>query len=246
MKKITFLVLFMFVSVIVFSQTQEETLKAQEWYVYKVDLNSNEYYPLDNQENGNTVNLSYGQFQNEFLIQFCNEFTLTEGLQFIEDNAFTYANTVSFGTGCVIPENYTFYNYYWQFWGWWDGGADYYQYVINEIDSSVKELVLTRENGNKAYFYSSYLSNNIHHFEEAKIYPNPTQSFVNVSLPVSDYEQIIFNIYDVSGRKVKSITEDYQNNIRLDISSLTSGNYFIELNTLNNRGRGYVRKIIKE
>lgn len=245
MKKIAFLITFMFANIIIFSQTQEEELKSNNWYLNKVVLNEQEYFLPHNEEVADIVNLFYYIQADQIVLRLCGDSCGTEELVFETDNTFSFLDMVCFGSACYLDENDIFDNYFWEFWSY-SALNNQYQYEINPIDSNLKELIITRNNGNQAYFYSSYMSVAAHLFEKVKIYPNPVHSFVNINLSHLDYEQIIVNIYEVSGRKIKSFTQDYQENIRLDISSLRSGTYFLELNTLGDRGRGYVTKIIKK
>jgi len=60
--------------------------------------------------------------------------------------------------------------------------------------------------------------------EEIRVYPNPTNSEIsfNSTETINSIE-----IYDVSGRLVESITLNINGNIVLDVSSLSSGSYFL-------------------
>src|SRR5690606_33935638 len=110
MKRI--LLFLMILSVNVYAQTQEVQLKSNDWYVYKVVLNNQTYFPLNNVENQNIVNLNFTQGNNELNMNllFCSEIGRTKDLMFIGPNEFTYDTMVYFGTGCSIPDNYEFNN----------------------------------------------------------------------------------------------------------------------------------------
>jgi PKD repeat protein len=75
------------------------------------------------------------------------------------------------------------------------------------------------------------------------IYPNPTSNEVKVALPT--YEKLIrLEMYDVTGRMIKSIDLDKVNTSELvvDLSNYTSGSYFFTLRTENWRYQGQVVK----
>src|SRR5690606_16363802 len=139
----------------IYTQTQEAQLKTNDWYVYKVVLNNQDYYysPINNDENENTVNLFY--YVDHIIILFCGETCGADDFLFIDDDEFSFADTICFGTTSCIGSG-GFSGHYWQFWVY--DQINHYQYEINQIDATTKELILTRDNGNKAYFYSTYLS----------------------------------------------------------------------------------------
>lgn len=231
-----------------YAQTQEEQLKAHDWYVYKVVIDEEEYFPLNNEENQNTVNLFF--YQDDFVLSFCGELCGTnaeESTISISEVEIEIENgLICYGTGCTVYENYEFYDKYWQFWVL-EENNNKYSYVINNVDGATKELIVTKlSNGNKAYYYSSYLSSESYIFEEAKIYPNPVQTVINVKLPVSGYQNVMFGLYDISGKKLKTFTKSWSENIQLNISDLPAGNYLLEMNVPENTGRGYVVKLIRE
>ena len=227
----------------IYAQTQEVQLKSNNWYVHKVVLNNQTYYPLNNVENQSIVNLFY--YQDHIVLLFCGETCGTNGFLFIDDDEFSFVDAVYFGTGCSIPDNYEFNNYYWQYWTY--DGVNHYQYEINDVDGSTKELIVTKiSNGNKAYFYSTYLSSPSYVLKKVKVYPNPVQSVLNIELPTADYQNVLIDMYDVTGKKLKSFKENWQENISLNIESLPAGNYLLELKLPDEPGRGHFVKVIKE
>ena len=231
----------------IYAQTQEEQLKTHDWYVYKVVIDEEEYFPLVNEENENTVNLSFDQ--DALILMFCGELCGTigdESIITISEDEFQFEQLICFGTGCANYDNYDFSYRYFEIWNYDENGYQY-SYVINDVDETTKELIVTKlSNGNKAYYYSAYLSSESYIFEEAKIYPNPVQSIINVELPASEYQHVLFNLYDITGKKLKIFTRQWQENISLDIEEIPAGSYLLELNLPENTGRGYVVKLIKE
>jgi predicted extracellular nuclease len=63
-------------------------------------------------------------------------------------------------------------------------------------------------------------------FNSVKVYPNPTNGHIKVSLNKA-YEEILINIFDIKGRKVFKRNYRNQKNINLTIN-LNNGLYFIE------------------
>lgn len=73
-----------------------------------------------------------------------------------------------------------------------------------------------------------------------KIFPNPAQNVLNVTLPddlVSANAR--FDIYDLSGTKIHSADLDNSQSVQIDLSAIASGSYYLVVNT--NEG-GYFKK----
>ena len=69
---------------------------------------------------------------------------------------------------------------------------------------------------------------------------------LNIELPAADYQNVLIDMYDVTGKKIKSFKESWQENINLNMESLPTGNYLLELKIPDEPGRGHFVKIIKE
>lgn len=72
------------------------------------------------------------------------------------------------------------------------------------------------------------------------IYPNPSNSILNVSLG-SFVDNSIIHVYDVQGRTVK-VVNVFENDIKLDVSDLMSGMYVVKLTS---NGISTTKKFIK-
>ena len=70
------------------------------------------------------------------------------------------------------------------------------------------------------------------------IYPNPTQSSFSINSNVSNIE-----IYDLTGKMVKSFKGDFTKNNTFDISSLNTGMYIIKVEDSNNKTK--TTKLVK-
>lgn len=228
----------------IYAQTQEEQLKAHDWYVYKVIIEDETHYrPIHEETVGVESNFVYNQ--EHIYIQLCWSSALDQ-IIFIDDNQFSVANWIGLPlTKCQEEQNIVFSQQY-------DDVLLYqaqnllFDYQINQLENEAKELVVTNEQGNKAYFYSTYLSSDLPLFEKAKIYPNPAQSTININLPNADYQNINIQIFDISGKKIKSFTKSWQENILLNIEDLPSGNYMLELYSTDHQSDKYSLPFIKQ
>jgi len=70
------------------------------------------------------------------------------------------------------------------------------------------------------------------------IYPNPTQSSFSINSNISDIE-----IYDLTGKKVKSFKGAFTKNDSFDISSLNTGTYIVRVKDDNNKTK--TTKLVK-
>jgi uncharacterized repeat protein (TIGR01451 family) len=67
------------------------------------------------------------------------------------------------------------------------------------------------------------------------LYPNPTKNTIHVELPNNLGDSIkTVSFYDVIGKSVKQISNSNSNAIMIDVSQLSSGMYFVEIQTENN------------
>lgn len=104
-----------------------------------------------------------------------------------------------------------------------------YEYFINvdfknPIDSSVNTVI---ESINS---------------EEYKIYPNPTEQFLNIKY-TGESKLNGVNVYDLKGRQLLSLNKIESENIQINLNFLKSGVYFVELRLQNNTRQ--IGKILK-
>lgn len=80
---------------------------------------------------------------------------------------------------------------------------------------------------------------------EIKVYPNPTTDFINIKF-FGTNEPLKITLFNSLGAVIKTITHQkyssIQHSIRVDISSLPSGNYFVHYQT---RGISKTKKLLK-
>ena len=77
--------------------------------------------------------------------------------------------------------------------------------------------------------------------KQVKSYPNPTREFLN--LEFSDSETGNIQIFDLTGRNVKTLKVESTNQLQIDVHDLTVGMYFLQFKTA--AGKTYVSKFIK-
>lgn len=79
------------------------------------------------------------------------------------------------------------------------------------------------------------------------LYPNPTNNTVNLTFNTSEADIISLLLYDMNGRRIKTLTTKQKTtgkfNYKIDVSQQQAGVYFLKLHTTKST---YIRKIIKK
>jgi hypothetical protein len=73
-------------------------------------------------------------------------------------------------------------------------------------------------------------------FIEANLYPNPSHSELNVVLNSSGHGSVEYFITDILGKKITRTTAVTSSKFRIDLSSFSSGLYFLHLKQGVKRG----------
>lgn len=69
--------------------------------------------------------------------------------------------------------------------------------------------------------------------DNLKIYPNPTTNILNVEFSATDIEKVKFDIFDLNGRLIKTVSQENSNQInqQINVESLQTGTYILVINT---------------
>ncbi|GEM_PF-646164 len=234
------------------AQTQEEELKNNMWYVHKVIYNDIEYIaPVNDERSGSVPNLKLfeNSFEDYFEFYFCF-YNSSNYLLFLENQQFSVEGWISLAivpSACSVQENNDYYFYYFSVMNPLVTAAPLiYSYEVNTIDGSTKQLIITNQNGDKAYFYNYYLSNPLFELSDISIYPNPVSDVVQIAMPDTAKERYDYKIYDSNGKLIKVFKDKKGLHITLEIQDLALGIYWLEINIPDTQQRGYSTKIIKK
>ncbi|MGO3708254.1 MAG: T9SS type A sorting domain-containing protein [Mesonia hippocampi] len=247
MKKHVLIIIVLFVATSFYAQTQQQVLADHSWNVYKVEIDGQEYLAPINQERIelNTANLSYS-VNNEIWFGFCG-WSFFQGVTFINDNRWESTNWVSLALDyCYLAENIEFARHYSAVMMYETLKSFNFYFEITDLNNGDKELVVTNVNGDKAYFNNKSLAVNAYLFKDIKVYPNPAQTAVNISLPNHTSQMLTIKLYDVLGKEIKTITQTVAADLRFPLDGITAGVYFLELKPKNHSGKGQMVKLIKQ
>src|SRR5690606_18653085 len=238
--KAIILIIGLVLSVDSYAQTQVD-IKDKNWYLVKLKIENQEYLrPINGEANSKTTNF-YCEEDSWCWILFCYGYQLADADLNEEEQILLVRGlaTLTIEQDCDLEENNDFDHLNYYFWSNREDDRDWYinplqfDYEINGEGNNI-ELVFTNESGDKAYYNDASVSTSVFEEMNIKIYPNPVQSVINIELPTSEYQHILFNLYDITGKKLKTFTEQWQENISLDIEEIPVGNYLLEMNMPEN------------
>ena len=231
------------------AQTQQVDLMNNEWYIHKVVLNGVEHLAPINQERSDwQVNSSEFLFNAATIYLYYCTSCAWQGIDFLPNNEFTVQDMV-----CLTMNDCSSQS--------GNGNTDFlskfydvltinqpntvFQFEVTNVDSSTKQLKITNEDGDEAYFYSSKLSVTTREFSKVTVFPNPVENSLNINLESVPEMNCRFVLYDITGKQIKEIEDLSSKTISIDTSDLQKGVYFLTI--LNDKGMVQkTEKIIKK
>ncbi|MGO3707985.1 MAG: T9SS type A sorting domain-containing protein [Mesonia hippocampi] len=248
MRKYVLIIIVLFVATSFYAQTQQQILADHSWNVYKVEIDGQEHLAPINQERielGSSLLYSFGD--DEIFSGFCYAGSFQQ-VTFINDNQWEAFEFVSLAINyyCTLAENIEFAGYYADVMEYETLTSFSFYFEITDLGNGDKKLVVTNVNGDKAYFSNKSLAVTAYLFKDIKVYPNPAQTVVNISLPNHTSQMLVIKLYDVLGKEIKTITQTGAADIRFPLDGITAGVYFLELKPKNHNGKGQMVKLIKQ
>ncbi len=201
------------------SYTQEE--EALKFFNYLENLaiyNFNSYYSIEKR------NLDNGQ--TEIVQLYSGNYNATDYIFKINinnpDNKTVYLFDNYLGTQTLLDVPYYEYNFI--------------------VDESVPASVATDRF--QLIFDNTTLSNYRFEMAGVEVYPNPVENILNIEKGQFSGQINTISIYDITGKKVIDINDlEQENELWVDMSSLSKGLYILKLNTSNGQ---FQKKLVKE
>jgi hypothetical protein len=75
------------------------------------------------------------------------------------------------------------------------------------------------------------------------VFPNPVSDFIQVDISKLDNQNINIQLVDITGRTIKTLRNEYSDIIRLDVSNISAGVYFLSFTNADATKIG-VKKIV--
>jgi len=216
---------------------QDPQLFENTWYLQKVVIDDVDYFPPSNNEVNNVpLNISMTFMETTMCGSLVGDFDT------IDNTSFSIINFVNLIDNCVLQENIDFKAIYFNGFYNWQLPNRLFDYNIVMGTNNSKILTLTNDVGDQAIYGDSLLSNNdFDSFTEVLVYPNP--SFGDLFVKSNAIMEGI-RLFEIGGKVVLNYHgKNFNNSIKLDLSSIESGIYFMEI--ITEQGRA-IRKIIKK
>jgi len=206
-------------------QNQDSIFMANVWLLQKLEINQNIIPAPNNNELSFpklTPSIINGEYQ--YYIESCTDnwgsfHFINNNELFIDDNYSLPLST------CGIQSNTIFSGIY---------GYDFlYLNILNNFGfiitdhTTYLELVITGQNGNKAYYHNN-LSASLEHIirNNVKVYPNPISDVFYIEADATILDDINeISIYDLSGKLV--FKNKMETNNPINISKLSYGSYLL-------------------
>src|SRR5699024_3435403 len=231
---------------------QHEDLLGKTWYLYKIEIDGEEYEYYYYTPNTRTANdesrieiMDYDINKLTATVEFdgCPGWGMFLTIEFVEnEEKFILSD---FG-GLTLE-----YCYYWQdsaeheiieefFFSFYHNYGSIVEYSLETINN-IEFLIFTDENKNQIYYSAINLSTPDFNDLSFSISPNPVQE--QLFIQMSENSVMTINVYDIQGR----LMERFQSSsaeTSLDVSKYASGLYFIKLT--DELGIRKVKKFIKQ
>lgn len=224
MKKNIFTLFAVFSSLAVFSQTNQQALLNNTWYLAKIEVDDQIIFPPFQES---TEYSSFQHFQNEGNISFSQNQCMNGAggsYTFLNENTLHIAEFVVTAMMCPnLDLEYFFATLNTHV--FWNNMEFDFQYTIT-TENELLQLEIVGANGNKAFYYNNATANaKSFNKELLKVYPNPSGSFLNI--PITNFHKIV--IYDMLGKQIIPNYFSNENETQVDIQQLSKGNYILQI-----------------
>jgi len=205
-------------------QNQESIFIANVWRLQKLEINQN-IIPAPNNTELSFPKLTTGIFNGEYHFSAEGCAGGSGPFHFVNNTKLFIEDYTVLTMMCNLQVNNIFSSNYDDFINL--NKLNNFEFIITD-HTTYLELVITGQNGNKAYYHSNLSAsvNEIELKEKIKLFPNPVKDIVFISGDdqiFSELKEIV--LYDFSGKLVfqEKITE----NSNYNISHLVSGSYIV-------------------
>lgn len=119
--------------------------------------------------------------------------------------------------------------------------TDPFTYIITIKNNGDKTLVINAANGDQAIYGNQILSIYEQDLVTISIYPNPVVAEVQIDANIAIHD---ISVYGVLGQQIRhKLFAEPRSAASLDLTSLKSGLYFVELK--DTKGRSYIERLVK-
>ena len=238
--------LYLLVCLISFSVcfAQDPQLVGVDWYLHDLIINGEHHPPPRNSEIQNVqarfYAISNGDSADAFITFVCNEiYGLLIYDEFNPVFSFTYQENTFITCTLQVNEDYEglYFNFFYAPFG------SIYNYSITTDTNGYKVLLLTSPTGDKTIYGDNILSSEDFYSSQFAIHPNPTKNELFITSKKIT-QNLTIKIFNIEGKLLSTQDVAIENQTSIDVSSLTSGIYFLNIEDEN--GNTTIKKFIKQ
>ncbi len=219
---------------------QDPQLFENTWYLQNVIINGQDNFPPSN-DDVPFITITFIQ-NNSFISTYVCD--ALEGTVIYTNSEFLVDSWSMTLGGCFGPfaqENTLFQGIYLD--TYFVGNIDD-PFSYNIIDeSNSKTLVITSSSGDEAIYSNQLLSRDNFEISKFSIHPNPTTDKLYITA-TNTRENLTLKIFNLEGKLLSNQTLVVANQTSIDISNLSSGIYFLNIEDKN--GNTTIKKFIKQ
>ncbi|HBC03819.1 MAG: hypothetical protein CL528_03520 [Aequorivita sp.] len=232
------IILFLTISFFQSSFAQDIKLFDNIWYLHNLSIGGNNYIPPSNDE-VNFVSLNFFE-PDQMETMVCD--VLSADVNFTGLDQFNLFNAGSTFDDCQIQANTDFEILYLD--NFFEAHLnDDFNYFIEIDGNDEKILTITNSSNDQAIYGDHILSSQDFYSSQFAILPNPAK---NELFLTSKYTSgtLTLKIFNIEGKLLSNQTLEVANQTSIDVSSLTSGIYFLNIEDEN--GNTTTKKFIKQ
>jgi hypothetical protein len=240
-----YIILFLAILIFHTGSAQDPQLAGVDWYLHDLVINGEHYPPPRNPEVQNVVArfqaISNGDGVDGFISVVCNAITgLVEYGPNTPDFSFQPPLQVTL-IDCNLQINEDYEVIYFPFFDQSPGNL--YVYSITTGTNGHKTLELTSHTADWAIYGDHILSSEDFHKTQFAIHPNPAKNELFITSK-NTTGNLSIKILNIAGKLLSKQDVAIENQTSIDISSLTSGIYFLKIKDEN--GNTTIKKFIKQ
>ena len=220
------------------SYGQDPQLFETNWYLQKITIEGVDYEAPNNNE---IEFIPLNIFPDTFNTIVCLGLS-GHDLSISNTEISVFEFVILLGDSCDLPANNDYEDLYYNGFFEWQMLNKTFLYSIEQIGDSLS-LVLTNENGDKAFYGNEKLQTLEFTKTQYSLYPNPVKNQLFLNSKNSD-TNLKIKIFNIASQQLKTQNLDFESQISLDVSNLSSGIYFLNIEDENRITT--VKKFIKE
>lgn len=226
-------------NIVTISFAQNPQLFENDWYLQKLVINNEDYYPPNNNEI-QEISLKFAENPPYINTEVCSG--IASVIDVIDNESFHVPGFAIIDIECSLQESAEFENYYFNDFFHWQGPHTF-GYNIEIGTNNSKVLTLTNEANDQAIYGNESLSISNKLAPQFSIHPNPAKTELFLSSK-SGVGKVNVQIFNIEGKLLMTKDFNFEKQASLNVSNLSSGFYFLNLSDEN--GNVAVKKFIKE